>query len=90
MSGRGGLEDGGQQARARGEIVHCRIVQIKHEDEDNVYEIHRKEDAKEHPGWFAREEERVAAAGMLQEEAERFLRGGVVRAEFEHGPDYEP
>jgi hypothetical protein len=65
-------------------------VQVEHEDENNIYEIHREEDAKEDPGWFAREEERVAAARMLQEETERFLRRGVVRAEFERGPDYEP
>lgn len=90
MSGRGGLEDGGQQARACGEIVHGRIVQVEHDDEDNVYEIHRKEDAKEDPCWLAREQERVAAPWVLQEETERLLRRGVVRTDFEHGPDYEP
>lgn len=63
---------------------------IKHDDEDNVYKVHGEENAKQDPGGLAGEEERVAAAGMLEEEAEGFFHRRAFRAELEDGPDDEP
>lgn len=87
MTRRCGLENSSENSRTRGEIIHGGIVQVQHNNENNIDRVHKEQDSEENPRRPAWEKQRVTPSRMIEQESEWIFQRGFGRANFVENPD---